>query len=696
MSTNLIISVSSSDELSNNNCIYINPDISHNFKYLKINNYIFSVKKNENVRIDQIEMNLNIRKITDLKLGMSINIEEYITIPPPSLIIKLILKMSHWHKNKFSSVDYHDCTQYLISKLKEQYVTKQQIIYCCFGERYLFCVDDFINIDNIDNLSNLSNNENNIFSQITDKTEIILKCDETITLKNIPSNILDTEFSVNKGLININPYDLEKMGIGGLSDEFITLFRRAFISRLLPPSYLQKLNIKHVKGVLLHGPPGTGKTLIARKIGEMLNCNLPKIVNGPEIFNKYVGGSEENIRKLFAEAEAEQNAKGNNSSLHLIIFDEFDALCKQRGMSKDSSGANDNVVNQLLSKIDGVVPLNNVLLIGLTNRKDLLDDAILRPGRFEVHIEISLPDENGRLEILNIHTKNLEINKMLSDDVNLKFLANKTKNFSGAELEGLVRSAQSYSIKKHIDPENPSKLIEIDKMEVTHADFEFALQEVKPSFGKSNDLFDKLLRNEIINYGEQWESIENKINNYINNFNLNIIVNTFKILIYGDSGCGKSTISSYIALKTNYPYIKIISPNVFVGYGELQKINIIRKIFDDAYKSKESVIILDDIERLIEFSEYGNRYSNAILQTLLVLINENAKKDHKLFIIGTCKKIHIMNLLEINEHFDKTLEIPNVKPEFIPAIFTKFKKNYNEKILIPMPIKKLITEIMIE
>ncbi len=143
--------------------------------------------------------------------------------------------------------------------------------------------------------------------------------------------------------------------------------------------------------------------MIARKIGEMLNCKPPKIVNGPEIFNKFVGGSEENIRKLFADAEAEQLAKGDKSSLHLIIFYEFDALCKQRGMSRDSTGSNDNVVNQLLSKIDGVVPLNNVLLIGLTNRKDLLDEAILRPGRFEVHIEISLPSIKKYIKLLKFH-----------------------------------------------------------------------------------------------------------------------------------------------------------------------------------------------------------------------------------------------------------------------------------------------------
>lgn len=109
-----------------------------------------------------------------------------------------------------------------------------------------------------------------------------------------------------------------------------------------------------MRGILLYGPPGTGKTLMARQIGKMLNAKEPKIVNGPEILNKYVGASEENIRKLFAEAESEYKARGDNSDLHIIIFDEIDAICKQRGSKNDGTGVGDSIVNQLLSKMDGV------------------------------------------------------------------------------------------------------------------------------------------------------------------------------------------------------------------------------------------------------------------------------------------------------------------------------------------------------
>uniref|UniRef100_A0A1D5RG93 Vesicle-fusing ATPase n=1 Tax=Macaca mulatta TaxID=9544 RepID=A0A1D5RG93_MACMU len=141
---------------------------------------------------------------------------------------------------------------------------------------------------------------------------------------------------------------------------------------------------------------------------------------------------------------------GANSGLHIIIFDEIDAICKQRGSMAGSTGVHDTVVNQLLSKIDGVEQLNNILVIGMTNRPDLIDEALLRPGRLEVKMEIGLPDEKGRLQILHIHTARMRGHQLLSADVDIKELAMETKNFSGAELEGLVRAAQSTAMNRHI------------------------------------------------------------------------------------------------------------------------------------------------------------------------------------------------------------------------------------------------------
>lgn len=202
-------------------------------------------------------------------------------------------------------------------------------------------------------------------------------------------------------------FKFEDMGIGGLDSEFSAIFRRAFASRIFPPAIIDKLGIQHVKGIVLYGPPGTGKTLMARQIGKMLNSREPKIVSGPEILSKMVGESEQNVRKLFADAEKEYKEKGEESSLHIIIFDEMDAICKQRGSRNDGTGVGDSVVNQLLAKVkndtatplmilpgwythlfthtfalqmDGVEQLNNILIIGMTNRLDMLDEALLRPG----------------------------------------------------------------------------------------------------------------------------------------------------------------------------------------------------------------------------------------------------------------------------------------------------------------------------
>lgn len=131
-------------------------------------------------------------------------------------------------------------------------------------------------------------------------------------------------------------FNFEQMGIGGLDEQFKKMFRTAFASRIFP-GLVKQLGINHIRGILLYGPPGCGKTLIARQIGKVLNAREPKIINGPEVLDKYVGGSEEKIRALFADAEKEQREAGDNSMLHIIIFDEMDAIMKSRGSTRGPS-----------------------------------------------------------------------------------------------------------------------------------------------------------------------------------------------------------------------------------------------------------------------------------------------------------------------------------------------------------------------
>ncbi|KAJ2811351.1 transport between ER and Golgi ATPase protein, partial [Coemansia sp. 'formosensis'] len=187
-----------------------------------------------------------------------------------------------------------------------------------------------------------------------------------ITVSKAPGSLIDIKGSAVSRKANtiIQPdFKFEDLGIGGLDTEFSNIFRRAFASRIFPPDLVDKLGIQHVKGILLYGPPGTGKTLMARQIGKMLNSVDPLIVSGPEILNKFVGQSEENVRKLFEPAEKEYRERGEESQLHIIILDELDAICKQRGSRSDSTGVGDSVVNQLLAKMDGVDQLNNILII---------------------------------------------------------------------------------------------------------------------------------------------------------------------------------------------------------------------------------------------------------------------------------------------------------------------------------------------
>ena len=288
----------------------------------------------------------------------------------------------------------------------------------------------------------------------------------------------------------------------------------------------------------------TGKTLIARQIGKMLATREPKIVNGPEVLNKFVGQSEENIRKLFADAEEDQKTNGDSADLHMIIFDEIDAICKARGAkSGGDSGVGDTVVNQLLSKMDGVNSLNNILVIGMTNRKDLIDPALLRPGRLEVHIEISLPDEKGRLQILTIHTKTMKENNRLGKDVDLPYLARETKNFSGAEIEGLVKSATSFALYNAVDIAAGQVGISKDKeaaMKIDMAAFMHALGEVKPSFGVDDDELAPFI-GELYDYGENYHRVIEKGQGFVEQVRNTQRQRIVPILFSGPVGSGTTS-----------------------------------------------------------------------------------------------------------------------------------------------------------
>lgn len=405
----------------------------------------------------------------------------------------------------------------------------------------------------------------------------------------------------------------------------------------------------------------------------MLNAREPKIVNGPDILNKYVGESEANIRRLFEDAEAEYKRVGNNSALHMIIFDEIDAICKQRGSVAGASGVHDTVVNQLLSKMDGVESLNNILVIGMTNRKDMIDDALLRPGRLEVQLEISLPDEFGRHQILSIHTTSLRKYNKLGADVDLKAIAKLTSNFSGAELEGLVRAAESTAINKLVKATTNKAAVDPDvynKLSVNRDDFMVALEnDIKPAFGTSAEEIESVIRNGIINWGEFVNHIFNEASIFISQVRNPKTSGTVTVLLEGAAKTGKTSLAAKIALDSQFPFVKICSAEAMVGYTEQAKCQIIRKMFDDAYKSPLSCLIIDDIERLIDYAPVGPRFSNLVLQALLVLLKKQPPKGKNLLVLCTTSEKDILEQLKLPAVFTKRIHCSLLtKPEHVVTV----------------------------
>jgi vesicle-fusing ATPase len=512
-------------------------------------------------------------------------------------------------------------------------------------------------------------------------------------------NILNGEVSaVNTGLFNGN-FNFVEMGIGGLDEQFMKMFRTAFASRIFP-GVVKQLGTSHVRGILLFGPPGCGKTLIARQIGKILNSREPKIVNGPEIMDKYYGESERKIRELFADAETEQKEAGDNSMLHIIIFDEMDAIMKSRGAGKDSTGTNDSIVNQLLSKIDGVDSLNNILIIGMTNRKDLIDEAILRPGRLEVHIEITLPDEEGRIQILNIKTAKMREHNRMTNDAAARIpeLAVRTKNYTGAELEGLVRNAASFALARNI---NPSALKNLDEktIKVEWGDFEKALTETVPAYGNKDDAeIRSYYRNGVYSYGAVFDELWSSLQKFVNQVATSARTPLLSVLLEGEVASGKTALAAKLAAESNFPFVRMISPDSLIGSSEQSKCNLLLKIFTDSYRSEKSIIFIDDIERILEYSPVGPRYSNAVLQTLLILLRKIPPHPARLMVIATSSISGHLDELQLTQAFNMTVHVTALQQ---PAEFQSILRQYsnlNEKEVVnisraiskPLGVKKLL------
>ncbi|NHW24125.1 MAG: CDC48 family AAA ATPase [Archaeoglobales archaeon] len=300
--------------------------------------------------------------------------------------------------------------------------------------------------------------------------------------KEIPAEIVEnlkvTREDFIEALKNVEPSAMREVlveipkvrweDIGGLENAKQEL-REAIEWPLKYPEVFKTTNIKPPKGILLYGPPGTGKTLLAKAVANESNANFIS-VKGPELLSKWVGESEKHVRDMFKKARQVAPA--------IIFFDEIDSLAPRRGGIGDSH-VTERVVSQLLTELDGLEELREVVVIAATNRPDLIDPALVRPGRIERHIYIPPPDKEARKEIFRIHLKN----KPLAEDVKLEELAEKTEGYSGADIEAVCREAGMLAIrealKSGVSREEAKEIAK--KIKITKRHFEEALKKVKPS-----------------------------------------------------------------------------------------------------------------------------------------------------------------------------------------------------------------------
>jgi vesicle-fusing ATPase len=691
-------------QLALTNCVFVHPDdaalltpkitnMAPANNYVKIKGWVFSFQANEAIGKGTVGFN-NIQRTTALlSLNEPIPVSTYVP-EGDGYLFSVKFEVDFYLKSKATvNIDVDEVSKIVLRDMLYQFFQIEQKILVDFQGTNLQLRVIEVEVGGLEDVlkGELKPNKGAQRGILMKQSSIQFVKAQGCTLRLVGD-------SGTRSPIIRPDWNFEAMGIGGLDKEFSDIFRRAFASRVFPQSVVSKLGIKHVKGLLLFGPPGTGKTLMARQIGKMLNGKEPKIVNGPEILNKYVGQSEENIRNLFKDAEQEYKERGDDSDLHIIIFDEIDAICKARGSRNDGTGVGDTVVNQLLSKIDGVEALNNILVIGMTNRKDLIDEALLRPGRLEVHMEIGLPDEKGRLQIFRIHTKKMSTNGLMDPTVDLEELAALSKNFSGAEIEGLVKSACAFSFTRHIDASNLTKPINPDTIKITRDDFLRALDEVKPAFGVSDGEFETILRGPVIDYGSKFQKLIHTIRLFVQQVQNSDRTPLVSVLLEGAVGCGKTTLAVKVALDSGFPFVKLISPETMVGLSEVGKCNKITKIFEDSYKSPLSVIVVDDIERLLDYVPIGPRFSNAVLQTLLVLLKRMPPRGRKLLILGTSSNKNVLQDMDFMNGFNAVIRIPEVSPPdeiksvlthlnvFAPSALDQISKTCTR----PVAIKKLL------
>ncbi|MFP4567313.1 MAG: CDC48 family AAA ATPase [Candidatus Woesearchaeota archaeon] len=376
--------------------------------------------------------------------------------------------------------------------------------------------------------------------------------------------------------------------IGGLDDE-LSKIREMVELPLKHPELFQKLGIEPPKGVLLHGPPGTGKTIVARAVANETNSNF-YIINGPEIMSKFYGESEANLRKIFEEAE--KNAPS------IIFFDEIDAIASKREESKGE--VERRVVAQLLALMDGLKSRGKIVVIAATNIPNSLDPALRRPGRFDRELVIGVPQNEGRLNILKIHTRNMPLAK----DVSLEKLAEVTHGFVGADLASLTREAAMNVLRKILPSLNlkeDQKISEdtLNKVMIKMDDFKEALKSVRPSslrevmFETPKTTWEQVGGLEDVKQ-ELIESVDWPLK-HKDEFQKLGVKPPKGVLLYGPPGTGKTLLAKAVAKEAESNFISVKGPELLNKWvGESEK--AVREIFKKARQASPCIIFFDEID----------------------------------------------------------------------------------------------------
>ncbi len=411
--------------------------------------------------------------------------------------------------------------------------------------------------------------------------------------------------------------------IGGLDHE-LELVREMIELPLSEPELFRTLGVDPPSGVLLYGPPGTGKTLIARAVANEVNANFIS-VSGPEIMSKYKGESEGRLREIFDQARSDAPT--------IIFFDELDSVA---GIRDDDGDAETRVVGQLLTLMDGLDARGEVIVIGATNRVDSIDPALRRGGRFDREIQIGVPDEKGRREILEVHTRGMP----LAEGVSIDKIASRTHGFVGADLDAVVSEAAMAAIRRR-PAEREQRETWNREPTVTKADFDTALAAVEPSAMREYvaespdttfaDVGGLEAAKNTLRESVEWPLVYERL------FEATNTDPPSGVLLYGPPGTGKTLLARALAGETDVNFVRVDGPEIIDRYvGESEK--AIRKVFERARQAAPSIVFFDELDAIAATRGDSHEVTERVVSQLLTELDGMSENPNLVVLAATNRR----------------------------------------------------------